>query len=424
MKDLWALRLQKLQGRISYESESDTEAASSQFFSSESESESQSASQASRRNRRGTQKLKEGTPNLLGVLSLCYTGILFLRSPVTAADMLGWVNDGVLLYYRAGREVPFNLKERLPPQYQHLLEPQELIKPEMFHECILETLSFFSNDFGMAVPSINIPLVVYRWMRDLALPIEVFAGTQRLASLLELEIEFDLAKTSTRTLLRYPEVQLMALMVVVPKLLFPMDARAFKTQAAIDLSAVQFDWRAWAALHEGRKEDADAQEKLTYAQAFDFTESDCLASSEEQLDAYLDWCEDMVASEDIREHGRAGKDAVFRRTLFDMFPIRGKRPADIGVTPAGSASSAIGKLSVQPRLTDEDAPRGTPKVGEFYRRFRTVEDLSGPAKVLFEEAARSACLSLEGMVQAVFLVERRLQRVGERLRKGFKSGDP
>ncbi|KAK5175574.1 uncharacterized protein LTR77_000713 [Saxophila tyrrhenica] len=413
VKDLWALRLQKLQFRISYDSDTETDAPTTQVFSSQSERDSQST----RRSRQRRMKPKEGTPNLLELLSLCYTGVLLLRSPITAADILKWVNNGELLYYRAAREVPFGLRERLPPQYQRLLEPADLIKPEPLHEAVLETLSFLNKDFGMAVPSINVPLVVYRWMKDMLLPLEVFAGTQRLTSLLELEIKFDLSKISSRALLRYPEVQLMALIVVATKLLFPTGTKPFKTRAATDLSAVVFDWDSWLKLQEERKKEVDRKDNLTYAEAFEFDEDDCLNSSEDKLDAYLDWCEENIASEDIREHGRAGRDAVFRRALFEMFPLPGKRNSSATEIPAPPSTPPIGGLSTEARLTDEDAPRTMAEVGESYRRFRKLEDLSDTSKVLYEEAAKLACVSLEGMVQAVFLVERRLQKVEERLRR-------
>lgn len=429
VKDLWALRLQSVQSKISYESETDTETPSSHLFTSQSESDSDAASRPSKGGRQKDAIPGEAIPTLIETLSFAYIGMLLLRVPVTVADVHKWANDGELLYYRASREVPLGMRERLPGRYQELLEPQDLLQAEALHRCILERLAIWQKDHGMAVPRLNTPLVLYRWMRDLALPIETFAATQRLMRTLSIELDFwKPTKVGANVVLRYPEVQLMAVLVVSTKLLFPYDDLERYPRSATDLSALALDWDGWVKLHKDDDGCRNGQRQLTFESAFDFSESDCLEAANDQLDTYLDWCEGNIANEDVRERGRAGRDADFRRTLFKMFPLDPKQPKHKpnlqSATEAevdnrdGRTRNMLRPKQVRDAIEEE---RGVERAGSSYRRWRTPNDLVEPMKTLYEIAAKLAGSSIDSMVQAVFLTERKVQRHEERLRKDVRS---
>lgn len=428
MKDLWALRLQKVQGRIAYESETETEAPSSQVFSSQSESEATTASRSTRRSRhrREKEKVQEDSPKLVETLALCYIGLLFLRLPVTVADIHRWTNDGQLLYYRTAREVPLGMRERLPPRYQARLEPQDLLPPTSLHAEVIGLLNVFTTEFGMSPPVPNVPLIMYRWLKQLMLPIEVYAASNRLARLLETTFDFNLsAKAGNSTMLKYPEARMMATIVVVTKLFFPLDDINRSTGSEADLSATRMDWKAWAKQHGAQKQSESASQALTFEDCFGFDEAGCHSASEDKLDAYLDWYEGNIAAEEIRERGRAGKDADLRRAMFAMFPTHGTSAKDPPAqTTAGGQTSPDNRVrtvqsKLRPRLLrdaqpteDEDRP-----VGSFYRRLRDVSELSVVGKVFYERAAELAGLSLEDLVQVALAVEGKMQKLQERLRK-------
>ena len=216
-----------MQSKISYESETDTEGFS-QVFSSQSEGESGAETNGSRTTRGGRRRRNDvkvdGSLNLADNLVLCYLGILLLRIPLSVADLVAHVNSGELPYYQASRYVPKNLRERLPGEYQGLLEPQTFLQPQALHQKVLHTANVLQWDFGMSLPAINNPLLLHRWMKELALPIETFAATLRLARLLKVDLKLQVdPQASSSNLLRYPEVQLMALLVLSTKLLFPSD---------------------------------------------------------------------------------------------------------------------------------------------------------------------------------------------------------
>ncbi|TKA83914.1 hypothetical protein B0A55_00196 [Friedmanniomyces simplex] len=428
VRDLWALRLQRLRTRVSYDSESETD-TQSHYFSSQSEGET-FASEASARNRKQNRTRIDGTPNVLDTLALCYMGTLLLREPVLVADIHRWVSDGELPYYHAAKNVPIGMRERLPPVYQELLEPTLLGKPEKLQNHVLEVLASLNTEFGIALPPINYPLILYRWMRALALPIEVFAATSRLARLLDIAFAFTLdAKLGTKNLvLRYPEVQLMAVLVVATKLLFPFDDNKRAAASATAMDALAMNWSAWTELQVSQTTDGDAGRPFRYEEALDYSQTDVLGASEHQLDQYMDWCEHNIASEDIRERGKAGRDADFRRILFGMFPVREDgttRRDDPGGAKLSDDVEAEQLRTVQAalqarRIVEQPDPGQihASGIGGSYRRIKTAGELEGPDKVFYERASELAGLSLDAMVKAVSQIERKLQKHEEKVRKG------
>ena len=437
-----------MQGRVNYDSETDTE-GQSQVFSSQSEGES-AASQTTRGSRRRRQAKTDGAINLSETLVICYIGTLLMRVPFTVVDLISHVDNGQLLYYRAAKEVPGNLRERLPGEFQVLLEPQTILRASSLHHRILELGTLLNAEFGMVMPAVNHPLILYHWMQALTLPIEVYAATQRLARILDIDFTLQFGgKTSSSRVLRYPEVQLMSLFIVATKLFFPIDDIDRHPVSANDLSALQMDWSEWAAaqesIHSGdeseiRNSRDDASPDLTFPEAFNISESDCLSIGDEGLDRYMDWYQENLASESIREHGRAGRDADFRRTLMRMFPTQASRPT---VSSAGKGKSAGEDTSLARQASDTthrlrqvqhalrpkkiavsagDGKDDVARAGSFYRRHREAKDLDGPARLLYTKAAELAGMSLESMTKAIFLTERKLQMREERAGKAGEDG--
>jgi len=445
-----------LQGRVTYDSETDTE-GQSQVFSSQSEGES-AGSQTTRGSRRRRQAKTDGAINLSETLVICYIGTLLMRIPFTVVDLISRVDNGELLYYRAAKEVPGNLRERLPGEFQVLLEPQTILQASSLHHRILDLCVLLNAEFGMAIPAVNHPLILYRWMQALTLPIEVYAATQRLARILDIDFTLQLGgKTNSSRVLRYPEVQLMSLLVVSTKLFFPIDDIDRHPVSANDLSALQMDWQEWAVAQGPLVDDGDESDiiqntkhdtapDLTFPEAFSISESDCLAMGDEELDRYMDWYQDNLASENIREHGRAARDADFRRTLMRMFPTQSAPRPTVSSTAGESKGSGAGagegedtslarqasdttqrlrrvQQALRPKkiavsaVGDDGQRDEVARAGSFYRRHREAKELDGPARLLYTKAAALAGISLESMTKAVFATERRLQMREERARK-------
>ncbi|KXT08766.1 hypothetical protein AC579_4931 [Pseudocercospora musae] len=434
VKDLWALRLQKLQNKVSYDSDAETDAQSSRIFSSQSEGDSGTDTETTMRRNQTRQKLSG--PNMLELLSLVHIGIMLLKIPITVSDMVTWCNGGGLLFYRAVKEVPMSMRDRLPGHYQDLLEQQSLIEPEKLHRKVLELLTNLNSDFGMEAPTLNEPVVLYRWVKQLALPLEIYVTTQRLARLLEINFAYNVvAKAHTNMRMRFPEIRLMALIVIATKLLFPFDDKKRYAKNTEDLAAMRLDWDVWckvlAQQHDhdkgkGKDQDRGGPDQLSFRDAFSMNEADSLSLADERLDQYLDWYESNIASEEVRERGRAGREADFRRTLFEMFPTtvnnqKSTQHAQTEISKAGK-TSAEKIVQVQAalrarRIVPETEPDDMPRVGTSYTQYEAVEDLSGATREFYKEAAQLAGLSLRGIVRAVCMMEHKLFKLERAWRK-------
>lgn len=432
MRDLWALRLRKVQNKISYESETDTEGFS-QVFSSQSEGDSgadTAGSQTTRGGRRRREPKANGSINLNDTLVICYLGTLLQRIPFSVADLTDSVNNGEFPYYQASRHVPSNLRERLPGEYQALLEPQTFLQPQALHKNALSTAKLLGKEYGMVLPAINHPLMLHRWMKNLGLPIEMFAATLRLSRLLEADFTVHVdVKAGSSNVLRYAEVRLMALLIVSTKLLFPLDNIDRYAVSSSDLSVLRMDWTTWLDVHSSTQSygyDGQGIDK-NFADAFNVSESDCLTMGDKELDQYLDWYQENLASENVRDRGRAGKEADFRRTMMRMFPVQSQGPKTSTTTHGGQgvvsdtiATDSLGRVqqSLRPKhIVVSDDGDEVDRTGSYYRRYRDEQELAGPVKLLYEKSARLAGVSLEGIVKAVFLTEVKLQKLEERLRK-------
>ncbi|KXT04514.1 hypothetical protein AC578_8631 [Pseudocercospora eumusae] len=424
VKDLWALRLQKLQNKVSYDSDAETDAQSSRIFSSQSEGDSGTDNEATTMRRNQTRQKVPG-PNMLELLSLVHIGIMLLKIPITVADMVTWCNEGGLLFYRAVKEVPMSMRDRLPGHYQDVLEQQSLIEPEKLHRKVLELLTNLNSDFGMEAPTLNEPLVLYRWVKQLALPLEIYVTTQRLARLLEINFAYNVvAKARANMSMRFPEIRLMALIVIATKLLFPFDDKKRYPKNTEDLAAMRLDWDIWCKVlaqqhdHDKRKGQArGGPDQLSFRDAFSMNEADSLSLADERLDQYLDWYESNIASEEVRERGRAGREADFRRTLFEMFPTtvnnqKSTQRAQTEISKAGKTSAekivqAQAALRAR-RIVPETEPDDIPRVGTSYTQYKAVEDLSGATREFYQGAAQLAGFSLHGIVRAVCMMEHKL----------------
>ena len=148
-RDLWSLRLQKLQSKFD---QGDTQTEhSSQLFSSQSEGESTDDERAARK----TVHREGRLPHVLDGICLCYISLLLLRIPIMVKDFDKWISNGDLPYYGAIRELDPSMRRMLPGPYHSLLDPRYALKSEVLHIAILEAIGMFQHAFGLSVPTLN-----------------------------------------------------------------------------------------------------------------------------------------------------------------------------------------------------------------------------------------------------------------------------
>jgi RNA polymerase I-specific transcription initiation factor RRN7 len=424
VKDLWSLRLQELHSLVSHDAGTDTEIQSSHKFSSQSEGDS-GTDTASHRGQ-GRHRTNVRGPNLLELLAINYIAMLLLRAPVTVADFIKWTNSGQLLYYQASKQVPLTMRNGLSGAHQANFDPQELISCKQFHARILSLVKHFNTRFGMEVPAINHVRILYGWVKQLAFPLEVYVATQRLSRLNGLHFDYAIPVISKGKSLSYPEVRLAVLMIIVIKLIFPLDT----TQRFIDsrnaLSALHLDWNVWEKNFRLEQEQEDFNDRRpSFERSYNMTEDQSKALSGQALDDYLNWCETELASQDIRRRRHNGDDTPFRRALFDMFPQDASTRREEYVHRSYQASAKDGQrrieqiqASLRPeQLASENEDGNTARFGTLYCQHKTASELEGPSSTLYTRVAELASYPVPELAKAVFQMESRLGELNVDCRK-------
>lgn len=146
----------------------------------------------------------------------------------------------------------------------------------------------------------------------------------------------------------------------------------------------------------------------------------------EQMDQYMDYYERTFIDKERVESENRG----LPNELLDMFPTgraNGSSPAPYSYKEQTDKEQAateqklktvVGAMKLRP-IAAENNKEPVRRIGDFYKRYRRVEDLEGVAKVFYERVAEAVGVRVETLVLAVGQVERRLivWREG-RLREG------
>jgi RNA polymerase I-specific transcription initiation factor RRN7 len=433
--DLWALRVIRLEHRIS----DVTNPISSQTYSSASETEDsgpETTNQPSRKKKEREKKLQK-TPTMLDTLALIYFGVITLRLPITPGDIKLWVSEGELPYRTAIKLVPPPMRDKLPAHYHAYLDPSSPLRITRFYDVLLDLEIAYEKEYGVVWPSLNTPLLLWRYMKDLALPLEVYEATMRLGKCLEYTFTFptaDTAEKQGRLGVRYmPEAQLAACLIFVVKLFYPFDSPLSTTRrfpvSATHPSATSLDWDDWYKHISLARKEREAKGIYSSEELENLKEGDVFDMSSQQIDQYLDF----YAENFIDETRTKGDEA--RRALWDMFPIDNTNPTAHAQTPNPETPSAssntqdtfravhVVHANMQPSRiipSADDLPTGAVRPGENYVLYKKSEDLPEQARRFYEEVAKVAGLDVDVLVLAVFFAEKKMERWGKDKKKGAR----
>ena len=414
-RSLWALRVQSLRSRLLDDFSAPGSDSERTVYTSQTSTDSESASNFS-----STLYQSSKTPALLETVAYCYMGIWLMRLPITLGDVFQWVHSGKLLYYKAAKAIPQDMKDRLPPSYAMSFHPKANLTPTRLHQIVIRLFDAYQDTpFNLQIPDLNSELLLFRLVHDLALPLQTVSVIHRLKTLIGYDFVFPSAQQSRRRIIDFPEVQLISLVIVAVKLLFPFDGRKLFVEASDEPMVIAVNWSNWCQTLQEHKQELNkpAEGRLTFEQCLNITENDAVELNTDQQDDYLDWYENVHAREDVTGKG---KDADFRKYLLEAFPkdLSHENPL-AEVTDAARAElrlarllEVVAALKVRPRndpiqsghVTGDDA-----KPGAGYFRYKHVADLEGPALVFHTEAAEKIGLDLKQVLKAVYLTETKLE---------------
>ncbi|PBP26167.1 RNA polymerase I specific transcription initiation factor Rrn7 [Diplocarpon rosae] len=381
VRDLWELRI-----RVLHIPRSDTNGygagTGTMMFSSASEGENVGTDgTGSKRSRKGAVS-DEKLPRLIETLGICYLGMLLLKLPVSLGQVYRWAAEGQIIFSRAIKHVPREMRSKLPAHYHSALEIRAPLNGVALYGIVLKLVEFYSVEFDMDFPTLNTPLLTYRYMRDLSLPVEIYPAVRRLANMLEIDFSYTVRKRKTNAVNAHPEMQLVSLIVIATKLAYPFDQIDRIPESYSDPTAVRIDWGKWM-----RATARESSKGLVIGEEAKVQDSDVWNMNSDKLDDYMDWYQKTWIDD---------RDPKISEQILQLFPLDDIPRKDAQENPESERRLAILKdvqksllwRNPQPCSEDEGSEQ-VPRAGELYKRYRTEVELPKPAKAFFELAGKS-----------------------------------
>ena len=217
-----------------------------------------------------------------------------------------------------------------------------------------------------------------------------------------------------------PEIQLISLVVIAVKLYHPFDSHPRHLRSLSELGTLTIDWDIWCKSQTEYVTRHKSTGKLGRGNEVNVNEKDIMGMSGEQLDEYLDWYEKTWVKDEPQEPNSRGPP----QQILDMFPTGrpdGSSPAMANYDQDSKDDRAAlnqklktveGSLKLRGIVSGESEEKGKKpvrRIGSFYKRYRTIEDLSPQAKVFYDAAACSVGASIPTLVLSVFRLEKKLE---------------
>ncbi|KAF7719924.1 Uncharacterized protein PECH_005781 [Penicillium ucsense] len=387
VRDLWALRLQDFTLRINATTD-DEDDSDRELFSSQPETDS--SDDLGFKSHSGRYLT---WPRLLDSLGLCYLAAVLMRLPVSVSDFCRLVIRQDVPYFRVARLIPFEMRDKLPPELLARLEVHQLPRLESLHRAFVDLALQYRKRFEITVPPLNAPMLLYRHLRRLALPLDVYEMVQYLKSIVGFNYAFDIGGSSAKLkrALDLPELQIMTLIVIATKLLFPFDDLARVPATAKEPATQAMDWAVWARAQAHFTSREQSHGTITKEEAIRLTDKDVLNMMPRQLDEYMDWYE----SNWLDPFG-------VTNPVADMFPT------------ARTAKVMQGLKTNEP---NPDLDENDRRPGSWYWRYRWEAQLPETAKQFYELSAQLAAVSLSTLLRAVSVTEYRIVKTVEDKRR-------
>ncbi|KAI9816205.1 MAG: Pol I core factor CF [Pycnora praestabilis] len=422
VRDLWATRYQSLKSMMEYSSDNDSNPT---VFSSTSEVESDTTMKEEKSSKETS--ASKDVLRMVDTLALCYMGMLLLRLPVSVGEVHRWATGEEILFFRAVRFIPREMRNRLPGHYLGALDTRSVLKPDVLQKAVLELILKYNREYGMTFPALNHQLLLFRYIEELAMPLELYPAVTRLSNLLDIRFKFGSSENRHR-ITSLPEAELISFVIIAAKLSHPFDDRPRHPTTSSEAAALTVDWNVWGRAQQDYEARAKDEGRSGKGDEIKIEEQDVFGMTGDELDNYLDWYERTWIS-DTGEEPKASKQ------LLDMFPTgrvdHGMKPKEIRLDTTTEGSQEHGAIThklkhVQGALRPSRAvskedeleiKKPTRRPGSVYKHYRTEDDLPSHARAFYEAAAAVVGLSLTSLVRAVFQTECKLHAWAHRQRK-------
>ncbi|KAH8155266.1 uncharacterized protein LAJ45_00275 [Morchella importuna] len=437
VRDLWALQLKNTSATIpgisdaapSQEDGPDIEGSingwssttgwssqSEYLYTSDEESQASTNITLNTRNKnRRRRKIPKASdsPRLIASVGLCYLGLMLLRVVVSLGDMHRWIGEEKLIYLRAIDHIPAEMRSRLDLHYIYSLDPKSKPKQGLLYHTVQELVVMYQTSFGMSFPPIDTTLMVFRYIKDLGFPLEVYLAVKRLSDLMSLTFVWN-GLLPAKRVSAWPEAQLMALIIIATKLLYGLDGISRTPESSTEPAAVGLKWEAWDRfLRLGNAErrgllggvDGECSKKRLEV---DVKEIDILDMNGEELDKYMDWFEKTWTN---------NSNTKLTEQILNLFPIEHEGTAmSQDTTQAdsekGSNASSDGlrklnsQIELQPVAQQEEK---TERPGDQYLCYSSTSELPLEHQTLLQAAADLLAITRDDLGKVVRYSEERFR---------------
>lgn len=269
--------------------------------------------------------------------------------------------------------------------------------------------------------------------------VQIYDAVRQISNLLHINFSFP-KPGSRQKALSWPELQIMAIIVVAVKLFHPFDFLDRHPNTETDPGVLSIDWAIWNESQAKYSTQICPPEKIGRGNEMSVNEHDIMNMSGEKLDEYLDWSEKTWVDE-----SREPKKHDLPKQLLDMFPTGrfdgspqvqtnfGEEAKMHGLFSYEKLKNVQKHLRMKKVISEKDEGEKSQniirRIGSFYKRYKKVEDLPPQAELFYETAASLISTSKTVLVQAVYRTEGNLQlwrakQVKEEEKEDFENGDP
>ncbi|KXH37832.1 forms a complex with the other RRN protein RRN6 and RRN11 [Colletotrichum simmondsii] len=285
VRDLWDLRISGAATAVQDDSASEGEPS---LFSSQLDLAQDEEHQS--RNRRAQRWTGENgsewpAPRMIDTLGLCFLGCMLLRIPTRVGDLCKWARGGSIPYKEAYRQLPQEMRDRLPTWYTTPLKSTNLAAFENgeLHASVMNLALSYHLNYGMIFPPLNDVLMTLQYTRELGLPIETVAIARRVPPIANLTFSFPLEKTRIR-LINQPEILLVTILVLAAIHCFPLEDSKPAPLDENNFIVPKLDWKEWKRIMTPALAPDEATSSVDYT---DVTASQITSMNPKELDEYF-----------------------------------------------------------------------------------------------------------------------------------------
>ncbi|KAL7933808.1 hypothetical protein V8C35DRAFT_303959 [Trichoderma chlorosporum] len=400
VRDLWDLRIRGSNSGIGDDAQGDDEELA--VFSSQPSQDSSSARwhpQSRKQSWDSELRLRWPLPRVPDTLAICYLGCILLRIPTHLGEIIRWAKSGSMPYQKCYQHLPQEMRDRMPAAYIQVLKLpfRSSIEGDELHRVVMDLVLSYDFNYSLAFPEINHVPELVQFAKELALPIDSIIVARKLASILGYQFHFPTEKLSNPRL-DFPEIRLMALLIVATKLCFPLseDVSISGLQNANSLQMPTLDWERW---RQGRRSLPTQRE--TNSTKFDFdkvTPSQVVSMDDDELDAYFAHVSSLIDT--------TSENPITKFFPVEEPPISTDQVEDVSTKDLDAAAKSLLNRTLQYNPSNQAKADNTTLSMPRYEAFRNADHLSEIAKELYKAAGSVVGASLETMADAIYRVER------------------